>query len=84
MNLTADSEIYSERTLQELTDVLHRAATTAEQGRAQLHARRARAWVAGDGEVFDGQVAGVAAAADGGVWSDASLSDRPQQQYRSA
>lgn len=42
--LTADAEDYAERTLDELAAVLHRAATTAEQGRATLRQRRAGSW----------------------------------------
>jgi hypothetical protein len=42
--LTADAEDYAERTLDELSAVLHRAATTAEQGRSALRQRRADAW----------------------------------------
>jgi cell division septum initiation protein DivIVA len=44
--LTADAEDYAERTLDELSGVLHRAAATAEQGRAALRQRRAGAWTA--------------------------------------
>ena len=44
--LTADAEDYAERTLDELSAVLHRAAQTAEQGRAALAQRRAGAWAA--------------------------------------
>lgn len=46
--LTADSEDYAERTLDELSAVLHRAAQTAEQGRVALAQRRAGTFVAGD------------------------------------
>ena len=42
--LTADAEDYAERTLDELSAVLHRSAQTAEQGRAALAQRRADAW----------------------------------------
>jgi cell division septum initiation protein DivIVA len=42
--LTADAEDYAERTLDELSAVLHKAAATAEQGRATLRQRRAGAW----------------------------------------
>jgi hypothetical protein len=42
--LTADAEDYAERTLDELSAVLHKAATTAEQGRAALAQRRAVNW----------------------------------------
>jgi cell division septum initiation protein DivIVA len=42
--LTADAEDYAERTLDELSAVLHKAASTAEQGRAALRQRRAGAW----------------------------------------
>ncbi len=42
--LTADAENYAERTLDELSAVLHRAAATAEQGRTALASRRASAW----------------------------------------
>ena len=44
--LTADADDYAERTLEELTTVLHRAAATAEQGRTALAARRATEWTA--------------------------------------
>jgi hypothetical protein len=44
--LTADAEDYTERTLDELSAVLHKAAATAEQGRATLRQRRAGAWTA--------------------------------------
>jgi cell division septum initiation protein DivIVA len=44
--LTADAEDYAERTLEELSTVLHRAATTAEQGRSAIVARRATEWTA--------------------------------------
>src|SRR5919197_5385250 len=44
--LTADAEDYAERTLDELSAVLHKAAGTAEQGRATLRQRRAGAWSA--------------------------------------
>jgi hypothetical protein len=49
--LTADAEDYAENTLDELAAVLHKAATTAEQGRATLRQRRAGSWVA---ETADG------------------------------
>jgi cell division septum initiation protein DivIVA len=42
--LTADAEDYAEHTLDELSAVLHKAASTAEQGRAALRQRRADAW----------------------------------------
>jgi cell division septum initiation protein DivIVA len=42
--LTADAEDYAERTLDELSAVLHKAAATAEQGRATLAQRRAGNW----------------------------------------
>lgn len=42
--LTADAEDYAERTLDELAAVLHKAATTADQGRATLRERRAGSW----------------------------------------
>jgi cell division septum initiation protein DivIVA len=42
--LTADAEDYADRTLDELAATLHKAATTAEQGRAALRQRRAGAW----------------------------------------
>jgi cell division septum initiation protein DivIVA len=42
--LTTDAEDYAERTLDELSVVLHRSAATAEQGRAALAQRRAGAW----------------------------------------
>jgi hypothetical protein len=42
--LTADADGYADRTLDELAAVLHRAATTAEQGRAALRQRRAGSW----------------------------------------
>ncbi|HZC72171.1 MAG TPA: hypothetical protein VE442_15870 [Jatrophihabitans sp.] len=44
--LTADAEDYAERTLDELSAVLHKAASTAEQGRAALRQRRAGSWSA--------------------------------------
>lgn len=44
--LTADAENYAERTLDELAAVLHKAATTAEQGRVTLRQRRADTWPA--------------------------------------
>jgi cell division septum initiation protein DivIVA len=42
--LTADAESYAERTLDELSGVLHKAAATAEQGRLALRQRRAESW----------------------------------------
>ena len=42
--LTADSEDYAERTLNELSIVLNRAAATADQGRTALAQRRAGAY----------------------------------------
>lgn len=42
--LTADAEDYADRTLDELAATLHKAATTAEQGRAALRQRRAGSW----------------------------------------
>jgi cell division septum initiation protein DivIVA len=42
--LTADAEDYAERTLDELSAVLHKAAGTAEQGKAALRQRRAGSW----------------------------------------
>lgn len=42
--LTADAEDYADRTLDELSAILHRAASTAEQGRATLRQRRAGTW----------------------------------------
>jgi cell division septum initiation protein DivIVA len=42
--LTADAENYADQTLDELAATLHKAATTAEQGRAALRQRRAGAW----------------------------------------
>ena len=42
--LTADAEDYADGTLDELAATLHRAASTAEQGRAALRQRRAGAW----------------------------------------
>jgi cell division septum initiation protein DivIVA len=45
--LTADAEDYAERTLDELSTVLHKAAATAEQGRVALRQRRAGTWIAG-------------------------------------
>jgi cell division septum initiation protein DivIVA len=44
--LTADADEYADRTLDELAGILHKAATTAEQGRAALRQRRAGAWSA--------------------------------------
>jgi cell division septum initiation protein DivIVA len=46
--LTADAEDYAERTLDELSAVLHRSAATAEQGRTALAQRRATAWSANE------------------------------------
>src|SRR4051795_4947450 len=43
--LAVDSEDYAERTLDELSAVLHRAAATADQGRSALAQRRAGAWI---------------------------------------
>jgi hypothetical protein len=43
--LTVDAEDYAERTLDELSAVLHKAATTADQGRAALAQRRAGHWL---------------------------------------
>ncbi len=43
--LTADAEDYAERTLDELSAVLHKAAATADQGRAALAQRRAGHWL---------------------------------------
>src|SRR5437764_1232987 len=43
--LTVEAEDYAERTLDELSAVLHRAAATADQGRSALAQRRADAWV---------------------------------------
>jgi hypothetical protein len=34
--LTAEAQAYADRTLAELSDTLHRAAATADQGRAVL------------------------------------------------
>jgi len=42
--LAADAEDYAEQTLDELSAILHKAATTAEQGRTALRQRRADAW----------------------------------------
>jgi cell division septum initiation protein DivIVA len=42
--LTADAEDYAERTLDELSAVLHKAAATADQGRVALAQRRAGNW----------------------------------------
>lgn len=42
--LTADAEVYAERTLDELSAILHKAAGTAEQGRATLRQRQAGSW----------------------------------------
>jgi cell division septum initiation protein DivIVA len=42
--LTADSEDYADRTLDELAAILHKAASTAEQGQAALRQRRAGSW----------------------------------------
>lgn len=52
--LTADAEDYAERTLDELSAVLHRSAQTAEQGRTALAQRRAGAFVSGSA-VADGR-----------------------------
>ena len=43
--LTADAENYAERTLDELSAVLHKAAATADQGRTALAQRRAGNWL---------------------------------------
>src|SRR3954447_12191614 len=43
--LTADAEDYAERTLDELSAVLHKAAATADQGRSALAQRRAGHWL---------------------------------------
>lgn len=48
LKLTGDAEDYAERTLDELSAVLHRAAATAEQGRTTLAERRATAWSANE------------------------------------
>jgi cell division septum initiation protein DivIVA len=45
--LTVDAENYAERTLDELSAVLHKAAATAEQGRVTLAQRRAGNWADG-------------------------------------
>ncbi|MGI8678146.1 MAG: hypothetical protein ACR2LX_05565 [Jatrophihabitans sp.] len=45
--LTADAENYAERTLDELSAVLHRSAQTADQGRTALAQRRAGVFAAG-------------------------------------
>jgi cell division septum initiation protein DivIVA len=58
--LTADAEDYAERTLDELSAVLHRSAATAEQGRAALASRRATTWTA-DGPSEDGEWAPISA-----------------------
>jgi hypothetical protein len=42
--LTVDAEDYAERTLNELSAILHKSASIAEQGRATLRQRRAVAW----------------------------------------
>jgi cell division septum initiation protein DivIVA len=42
--LSADAEDYADRTLDEMAATLHKAATTAEQGRAALRQRRAGSW----------------------------------------
>jgi cell division septum initiation protein DivIVA len=42
--LTTDAQDYADRTLDELAATLHKAATTAEQGRAALRQRRAGTW----------------------------------------
>jgi cell division septum initiation protein DivIVA len=47
LKLTGDAEDYAEGTLDELSAVLHRAASTADQGRTALAQRRATAWSAG-------------------------------------
>ena len=43
--LTADADEYAARTLDELSGVLHKAAATADQGRAALAQRRAGQWL---------------------------------------
>ena len=49
--LTADAEDYAERTLDDISAILHKAATTAEQGRVALRQRRAGSWTSdGPGE----------------------------------
>ena len=47
--LTADADDYAERTLQELSAVLHKAVTTVDQGRSSLAVKRAGEWVADGG-----------------------------------
>jgi hypothetical protein len=47
--LTADADDYAERTLQELSAVLHKAVGTVDQGRSSLAVRRAGEWVADAG-----------------------------------
>jgi cell division septum initiation protein DivIVA len=42
--LSADAEEYADRTLDEMAATLHKAASTAEQGRAALRQRRAGTW----------------------------------------
>ena len=42
--LSADAEEYADRTLDEMAATLHKAASTAEQGRAALRQRRAGSW----------------------------------------
>jgi cell division septum initiation protein DivIVA len=58
--LTADAEDYAERTLDELSAVLHKAAATAEQGRTALRQRRAGAWTS-DGAREDGERSSISA-----------------------
>lgn len=55
--LTVDAEDYAERTLDELSAVLHRSAATADQGRAALAQRRATHWAA-DGHPESGEYTG--------------------------
>lgn len=63
--LTADAENYAERTLDELSAVLHKAAATADQGRSTLAQRRSGAWSAARPPADDSP-------ADGDEWSSIS------------
>jgi hypothetical protein len=57
--LTADAEDYAERTLDELSAVLHKAAGTAEQGKTRLRQRRADSFA--DGPWQDEQGSAISA-----------------------
>ncbi|GAB2475355.1 hypothetical protein [Jatrophihabitans fulvus] len=63
--LTVDAEDYAERTLDELSAVLHRSAQTAEQGRAALAQRRAGSFAEDDRAVSGRSGDDVTGADDG-------------------